>query len=197
MIHHHHNSSLVYLSVVIAIFASYIALDLANSLAVSKGRTRWVWLTGGSLAMGVGIWSMHFVAMLAFNLPGLTIAYDVPLLILSIVVAILASALTLTIVSSERISLRTYVLGSFTMGAAIAGMHYIGIASMRLPAVIHWDHSYVFLSLVIAVGASFAALMIAFKLRQDVSRRGFYYRMGAGCSWASPSRGCTTPPWRR
>ncbi len=177
MIHqHHHNTSLVYLSVVIAILSSYIALDLTNALAMAKGRARLIWLTGGSLAMGIGIWSMHFVAMLAFSLPSISIAYDVPLLILSILVAIGASALTLVIVSRKEISLKTYVLGSLTMGGAIAGMHYIGIASMRLAATILWEMTYVYISLVIAVVASFVALLLAFKLRNDTTRRGLLYR---------------------
>ena len=129
--------------------------------------------------MGIGIWSMHFVAMLAFSIPNVSIAYDVPLLILSIVVAVAASALTLTLVSREVISTKSYVLGSLCMGAAIAGMHYIGIASMRMAAVIHWNILLVIASIVIAVVASFVALLLAFKLRTDISRQGFIYR-GAG-----------------
>lgn len=182
MIHHQHdhNHSLVFLSIVIAIFSSYVALDLANSLALSKGRARWIWLSGGSLAMGIGIWSMHFVAMLAFSLPSISIAYDVPLLILSIVVAIGASALTLHIVSGDRISIKTYIFGSLTMGAAIAGMHYIGIASMKMAANIHWNMSYVYASIIIAVGASFVALQLAFKLRNEDTKLGIWFRIAGG-----------------
>jgi NO-binding membrane sensor protein with MHYT domain/nitrogen-specific signal transduction histidine kinase len=174
---HHHNTLLVYLSVFIAILSSYIALDLTNALAMARGRARWVWLTGGALAMGIGIWSMHFVAMLAFSIPSIPIAYDVPLLILSIIVAVGASALTLVIVSRNKISIKTYIFGSLTMGAAIAGMHYIGIASMRLGADIMWDMAYVYASIFIAVAASFVALLLAFKLRNDDSKRGFIYRI--------------------
>lgn len=182
MIHHQHdhNHSLVFLSILIAIFSSYVALDLANSLALSKGRARWIWLSGGSLAMGIGIWSMHFVAMLAFSLPSISIAYDVPLLILSIVVAIGASALTLHIVSGDRISIKTYIFGSLTMGAAIAGMHYIGIASMKMAANIHWNMSYVYASIIIAVGASFVALQLAFKLRNEDTKLGIWFRIAGG-----------------
>lgn len=179
MIHHQHNHSLVVLSIFIAILSSYIALDLANSLSLSKGRARWIWLTGGSLAMGVGIWSMHFVAMLAFSLPSISISYDVPLLILSIVVAIGASALTLILVSHESLKTNIFVFGSLTMGAAIAGMHYIGIASMRMAAIIHWNMFLVFLSVLIAVVASFVALTLAFRLKKNISTKGFIYR-GAG-----------------
>lgn len=176
MIHHHHNSLLVGLSIVIAIFSSYVALDLANGLTLSKGKGRWVWLSGGSLAMGIGIWSMHFVAMLAFSLPGIAISYDVSLLIWSIVVAVFASAFALILVSRETISSMAYLSGSLSMGAAIAGMHYLGIASMKLAADIHWNMFLVAASIVIAVVASFVALHLAFKLRHNHSKIGYLYR---------------------
>lgn len=175
--HHHHNPTLVVLSVVIAIFASYTALDLASSISISRGKARWLWLIAGSLAMGVGIWSMHFIGMLAFSMPGIEIAYDVPLLLLSIAVAVLASALALYLIATkEQASWTTYILGSLTMGTAIAGMHYIGIWSMEMPATIAWNTNMVLASIMIAVIASFGALLMAFKLRKDVSLKGFVYR---------------------
>ncbi len=134
-----------------------------------------VWLIGSSLAMGVGIWSMHFIGMLAFRLP-IAIYYDVPLLILSILVAIFASTLALFIVSSREPSKRTYFAGSLLMGAAISGMHYIGIASMRLKATIIWDWSFVIYSILIALAASYVALFAAFKLRDDITLKGFVFR---------------------
>lgn len=174
--HHHHNHSLVILSIIISIFASYTALDLVNSLSNSRGKVKWVWLSGGSLAMGVGIWSMHFIGMLAFRIPGIDIYYDFPLLFLSVAVAILASALALFLISHRQASLKTYIMGSLVMGTAIAGMHYIGIASMRMAALIHWNMSLVVISILIAIGASFAALYMAFKLRHDLSLKGFFNR---------------------
>lgn len=174
--HHHHNPALIFLSILIAIFASYTALDLTNSVSTAKGKLKWVWLAGGSLAMGIGIWSMHFIGMLAFQVKGLDIYYDVPLMFLSIVVAVLASAMALYLVSSRQPNVSTYTAGSLTMGAAIAGMHYIGIWSMRMAAHIMWDWLYVFLSVVIAFTASYVALLIAFKLRDDLSLKGFIYR---------------------
>jgi diguanylate cyclase len=175
-LHHHHNTWLIFLSIVIAIFASYTALDLANSVTTAKGKLKWIWLAGGSLAMGVGIWSMHFIGMLAFSVKGLNIYYDVPLMMLSILVAVIASALALYIVSSMEPTPKAYVAGSLTMGAAIAGMHYIGIWSMEMSAVIHWDWLYVFYSILIAIFASLGALLIAFRLRSDLTLRGFLYR---------------------
>ena len=129
-----HTPGLVALSVLLATLAAHVALDLAGRTATSRGRGQRAWLVVGSLVMGAGIWSMHFVGMLAFSVHGIPIAYDVPLLILSIWVAIVASALALVIVSRERVTSFAYVLGSLIMGAAISGMHYIGIASMRMAA---------------------------------------------------------------
>ncbi|WP_408095963.1 MHYT domain-containing protein [Peredibacter sp. HCB2-198] len=177
---HHHNQALVILSVIIAIVSSYIALDLANSFAYARKRHRWGWLLGGSFALGIGIWSMHFVGMLAFSLPGIEISYDVPLMALSIVVAIGASALALYIVSLETSSLLTKAGGGLAMGVAIAGMHYIGIASMRMSAIVHWDKLWVLISIVIAVVSSFIALFLAFKLKNDFTRKGFLLRGGGG-----------------
>ncbi|MGE0527869.1 MAG: MHYT domain-containing protein [Bdellovibrionales bacterium] len=177
--HHTHDPVLVALSILIAVFASYTALDLANSITVARGRARSAWLFGGSLAMGVGIWSMHFIGMLAFSLPGIPIAYDIFLLVLSVVVAIVASAFALSIVSGGRVTTTGYVLGSLAMGSAISGMHYIGIASMRMAATWKWNYILVATSVVIAVVSSFVALLIAFRLRHDLSKRGFWYR-GAG-----------------
>lgn len=175
-LHHSHNPALILLSILIAIFASYTALDLTNSVTTAKGKLKWLWLAGGSLAMGVGIWSMHFIGMLAFSVHGLPIYYDVPLMMLSIVVAVIASALALYIVSSREPTVGTYTAGSVTMGTAIAGMHYIGIWSMRMPAHIMWDWTYVILSIVIAFTASYVALLIAFRLRSDLTLKGFIFR---------------------
>src|SRR5258706_3955598 len=85
---------LVALSVVIAVMASYAALDLAGRVTYAKGRTRTVWLGGGATAMGIGIWSMHYVGMLAFRLPvPVPVMYDWPTVIASLLAAIAASAI--------------------------------------------------------------------------------------------------------
>lgn len=178
--HHHHNLSLVILSVVIAAFASYTALDLASSISMSKGKTRWLWIFSGSLAMGIGIWSMHFIGMLAFNIPGVSIFYDVPLLILSVLVSVVASALALIIITRSNTSVYTYLFGSILMGVAIAGMHYIGIASMIMPLKIEWDYNYVVLSVVVAISSSFLALLLAFNLKEDETIKGVLNRLGGG-----------------
>jgi diguanylate cyclase len=156
---------LVVVSIAIAVLASYVALDLAERLSTAKGRAKWAWWSGGSLAMGVGIWSMHFVGMLAFHLP-VPVTYNVPLVILSVVVAIAASALALFVASRRVLPLVVLSISSLLMGGAINGMHYIGMAAMIMPAAVTWRTSLVLASIAIAVVASFVALRLAFQLRK-------------------------------
>jgi len=165
---HTHNPWLVTLSVLIAILASYTALDLAGRVA-AWGRARWAWLIGGAIAMGTGIWSMHFVAMLAFRLP-IPVRYDVMLVIVSWLAATVASGLALFLVSHSRLSWRQLTVGGLLMGAAISGMHYIGTAAIRLAGIIHLEPIPVTLSIVLAIGASMAALWLQFRLRAAATR---------------------------
>ena len=174
------NPGLVVLSILVAIFASYTALSLVGSITHSKGRMRAAWLTGGSLAMGFGIWSMHFVGMLAFSMPGMTMGYDLPLMILSIVIAIGASALALYVVSRQKVETQSYNLAAIAMGIAIAGMHYTGMASMRMPARIEWNPFLVSLSVLIAVIAAYGALWIAFRLKGEGSGGSHIGRIAGG-----------------
>src|SRR5690606_38861092 len=102
--------------------------------------------------------------------------YDVSLLSSSIVISISASYFSLLLMSTLEPNWKTYSLGALGMGAAIAGMHYVGIYGMRMPYKIIWDFRIVFLSILIAVAASFVALQFAFKLRDDVSGKGYVYR---------------------
>src|SRR3984957_13080653 len=129
-----YNRPLVALSVVIAIFASYAALDLAGRVTAARGSGRAVWLMGGASAMGLGIWSMHYIGMLAFSLP-IPVFYDWPTVLLSLVAAILASAVALYVVSRQRMGAWRAVAGSIPMGAGIAAMHYIVMDAMRLAAM--------------------------------------------------------------
>ncbi|MES2966145.1 MAG: MHYT domain-containing protein [Bdellovibrionota bacterium] len=154
----------------VAIFASYVALNLAHSVTQAKGKAQAAWLAIGAIAMGVGIWSMHFVGMLAFEMPGMEMAYDVPFMLLSVVVAILASALALFVVSRPIVTASSILSGGIAMAAAIAGMHYIGMFSMRMAARIEWNLFLVVLSIVIALVASFAALWISVRLRNNPER---------------------------
>lgn len=165
---------LVATSVIIAMFASYTALALANGISAMQGRLRAPWLAGGSLAMGFGIWSMHFVGMLAFRMPGMSVGYDVPRISLSLVVAVIASAIALYVVTRHEVQRPALAIGGLAMGAAICGMHYIGIAGMHMAARVTWDGRLVATSVLIAIGAAYAALWIAFRLR---GRRAHALRM--------------------
>jgi len=161
-----YNYALVALSVFIAMFASYAALDLAGRVTAAAGWTRAVWLLGGAAAMGTGIWSMHYIGMLAFILP-IPVAYHWPTVLLSLFAAILASVVALGVVSQQKMSWSRALAGSVLMGAGIAGMHYIGMAAMRLPALCLLNSSLVVLSVVLAVLISLAALWITFHFRHE------------------------------
>src|SRR4029077_870764 len=116
-----YNYALVALSVLIAMFASYAALDLASRVTAAGGWTRVVWLLGGACAMGTGIWSMHYIGMLAFVLP-VPVAYHCPTVLLSLLAAILASIVALGVASRQKMGASQAVAGSVLMGAGIAGM---------------------------------------------------------------------------
>ncbi|MGA7925508.1 MAG: MHYT domain-containing protein [Candidatus Sulfotelmatobacter sp.] len=161
-----YNYSLVALSVFIAVFASYAALDLASRVTAAGGWTRALWVLGGACAMGTGIWSMHYIGMLAFILP-IPVAYHWPTVLLSLFAAILASVIALYVVSRQKMGASQAVAGSVLMGAGIAGMHYIGMAAMRLPAICQFNSSLVVLSVAFAVLISLAALWITFHFRDE------------------------------
>jgi PAS domain S-box-containing protein len=161
-----YNYALVALSVLIAVFASYAALDLAGRVTAAGGWTRVVWLLGGAGALGTGIWSMHYIGMLAFILP-IPVAYHWPTVLLSLFAAILASVVALGVVGRQKMGWFRALAGSVLMGAGIASMHYIGMAAMRLPAICQFNSFLVILSVVFAVLISLAALWITFHFRDE------------------------------
>jgi PAS domain S-box-containing protein len=181
-----YNHALVALSVLIAMFASYAALDLAGRVTAASGWTRAVWLLGGAGAMGTGIWSMHYIGMLAFILP-IPVAYHWPTVLLSLFAAILASVIALYVVSRQKMGVSQAVAGSALMGAGIAGMHYIGMAAMRLPALCRFNSFLVILSVVFAVLISLAALWIAFHFRDEKTGIGWEKLAGAAVMGAGIS----------
>jgi diguanylate cyclase (GGDEF)-like protein/PAS domain S-box-containing protein len=159
---------LVAVSIALAMFASYAALDLAGRVTSAHGRVRAVWLSCGAVAMGLGIWSMHYVGMLAFALP-MPVFYDLPTVMLSLAAGIAASAVALFVVSRTKMSFWQGAAGSVVMGAGIAAMHYIGMAAMRCGAAIVYDRRIVALSIVLAIAISMVALHLAFRLRDERS----------------------------
>jgi two-component system sensor histidine kinase/response regulator len=169
---------LVALSVVISVLASYAALDLAGRVTSARGAIRALWLGGGAMAMGTGIWSMHYIGMLAFHLT-IPIQYDWPTVLVSLLAAILASAIALFVVSRKRMGLFRAVVGSVFMGSAIAGMHYIGMAAMRLSAMCHYSRGIVITSVVLAIVISFVALWLTFHFRGEARSGGWQKALSA------------------
>jgi PAS domain S-box-containing protein len=153
-------------SVLIAIAASYAGLDLAGRVTAARGRVRFAWLSGGAATMGIGIWSMHFKGMLAFHLP-IPVRYHWPTVLASLLVAILASVIALYLASRRKMGPVEAMAGSIFMGAAIAGMHYIGMAAMRLPANTQYSPFLVTCSILLAILFSLIALLMAFGLREE------------------------------
>lgn len=173
-----HEAPLVALSILIAICASYTALTLAGRVAVARGRTRLAWLLGGSVAMGSGIWSMHFVAMLAFHLP-VAISYDVPLVTLSFLAAVAASAFALFVASRANVGTGRLLAAGLCLGLAVVAMHYTGMAAVRVPALLSYDPVLVGASVLVAITASTVALWLFLWLRSDNTPRGRSLRAAA------------------
>jgi PAS domain S-box-containing protein len=153
-------------SVLIAIAASYAALDLAGRVTAASGRIRLAWLGCGAAAMGIGIWAMHFKGMLAFHLP-VSVEYQWPTVLASLLVAILASAVALYVASRQHMGRVEALIGSLIMGGGIAGMHYIGMAAMRSPAITRFSPLLVTFSILFAILFSLVALLMAFDLREE------------------------------
>jgi PAS domain S-box-containing protein len=153
-------------SVFIAIVASYAALDLAGRVTAARSGIRLAWLSGGAIAMGIAIWAMHFKGMLAFHLP-VPVEYHWPTVLASLLVAVLASAVALYVASRPKMGPAEALTGSICMGAAIGGMHYIGMAAMRLPAVTQYSPFLVTCSILLAILFSVIALLMAFALREE------------------------------
>ena len=172
-----YDPTMVVASVLIGSFASYVALDLAKR-ALTRGRVAVVWWACGSVAMGTGIWSMHFVGMLAFSLP-IALGYTKLLTFLSWLAGVAVSAIALAVASGGSLSARRLSAGSLLMGAGICAMHYTGMAALRITPSIVWNPWLIGASAAIAMGASAAALLIFFWLRVAGARRGWLYQIAA------------------
>jgi NO-binding membrane sensor protein with MHYT domain/CheY-like chemotaxis protein len=165
----YYETPLVVASILVAIVASYASLSLAGRVSESHGRAVLAWILGGAVAMGSGIWAMHFVGMLAFRLP-IPIAFDLPLTLASLLLPIAASCLALWQVSRAELGPVRLAASALVMGIGINAMHYTGMAAMRMEPGIVYDPWLFALSVVIAIAASGLALWIAFRLRRNVPR---------------------------
>jgi diguanylate cyclase (GGDEF)-like protein len=173
-----YNHWLVALSLVVAMVVSYTALRLASRVAGSERRGARIWVGIGAIAMGIGIWSMHFVGMLAFDLP-ISLAYDVATTLASLAVAIVVSGFALAITSGGRLTVPRLAGAAVFMGSGIAAMHYMGMAAITVLPGISYDPFLVALSILIAIVASFVALWLFFQLREGNSLLQQVKRIGA------------------
>lgn len=165
-----YNTGLVILSFLIVAMASYSASALVGRITQSKQKEKKYWLIGGAVTLGLGIWSMHFVGMLALQVHE-TISYDYVKVLISIAIAIFASWVSLFFISRETMNRKQLFIGGAALGTAILTMHYTGMAAMRMSASIQYDHFLVFLSVVIACVTSVVALKIGFLYKhQNASR---------------------------
>ena len=160
----HYEPSLVVVSILVAIYASYTALSLAERVRHSHGRATWWWMAGGAFAMGSGIWAMHFIGMQAFRLP-FPVGYDTAITFVSWLLPVLASLLALSQISRPAPQATHFAISAVLMGLGINAMHYTGMAAMRMRPGIDYDPLLFAISVLIAVGASAGALWLAFHLR--------------------------------
>jgi NO-binding membrane sensor protein with MHYT domain len=143
-----------------------VALDLAGRVNQARNNARAAWLIGGAIAMGTGIWSMHYTGMLAYHLP-VQVYYHIPTVFLSLVAAIAASLVALYVVSRQHISVLHVIVGSLLIATGISAMHYTGMAAMRMPAMHQWDQTLVILSVAVALIVALAALGLTFLFREE------------------------------
>jgi diguanylate cyclase (GGDEF)-like protein len=169
---------LVLASLAIATFASYVTQDLVTRMRFAPGRTGRYWWLGGTLALGTGIWAMHFVGMLGFRL-NIPLGYDSLTTLISWLAALLASGIALAIAGRRRLTRPMLVLGSVSMACAICGMHYLGMAAMDMAPGIQWNWPMVGLSVLVALVTSAAALGIFFGMRRVCGRRAMLWQLAA------------------
>ena len=166
MVNGHYEPSLVFVSILVAILASYTALSLAMRVRQAQGRTPYFWIAGGALAMGSGIWAMHFIGMLAFRLP-MPVGYDPVITFASWLLPVVASGLALWHVRHRAFRRRQLAWSAMLMGLGINAMHYTGMAGMRMDPAISYTPWLFALSVAIAIGASALALQLGLRLHED------------------------------
>lgn len=180
------NDSLVALSVLIAIFGSLTALSHARRMRDSSGRLATTWLISGGITLGMTVWAMHFVGMLAFELP-IPVAYDDFLTLISILPAIAAALLGFYLVQSATMQLSRILIGGFFMGMGITAMHYTGMAALKMQPAITYDPWIFSLSVFIAITAAIGAMLIIYASEKPIFSLSGQYLLGAivmGCAIA-------------
>lgn len=159
---HRYNPWLLALSIAISILASYTALDIAGRIRAATGRARNYWLMGGGFAMGMGIWSMHFVGMVAMHTEH-PVTYDLTITLISIVPALASSGFALYMIARGELSPRILAVSGLLMAVGIGAMHYVGMAAMQISPPLRYDATFFALSILVAIAASISALWIGFQ----------------------------------
>ncbi|MEV7344609.1 MHYT domain-containing protein [Streptomyces sp. NPDC093544] len=157
------------LSYAMACIGAALGLRCTVRALGATGRSRRNWLLAAASAIGTGIWTMHFVAMLGFSVSGTEMRYNVPLTIVSLLVAMVVVGAGVFAVGYGRDRGRALALGGLTTGLGVASMHYLGMAALRLHGDVHYDPALVGLSVVIAVVAATAALWAALNIKSPVA----------------------------
>ncbi|MGG3508914.1 EAL domain-containing protein [Paenibacillus lautus] len=159
-----YNLYIVGLSIAIAILASYSALNITSKISDANGKSKFFWLCGGAMVMGSGIWSMHFVGMLAMHM-NMNVKYDAFLTIMSMLASVISSFIAFYITMPKSINWSKIAIGGFIMGSGIVTMHYMGMEAMIVHAEIRYDPGMWALSAIIALAASYAALLLFLRFR--------------------------------
>jgi diguanylate cyclase len=176
----HYNLYLVSVSLLVATLASYTSIDLTEHIRCMepRGRSRIFWLLGGATSMGTGIWSTHYIGMLALRMP-MIVGYDIGITIISVLIAMSVSYFTLHLITRKQLSHEEMAAGSVIMGLGIAAMHYTGMAALRMRPDISYRPALFSASIAIAIGASWTAIRIVFTLRSERARYLLAKRFGA------------------
>jgi NO-binding membrane sensor protein with MHYT domain len=161
-----YNYVTVVLSAVIAVLASYTALDLAERVAAAHATSRRAWLMSGATVLGIGIWSMHFTGMLAFHLP-VAVSYHWPTELVSLLTGIASWLVALYVVSLTGFEAPAAWVGSVFQGAGIAAMHYTAMAGMRLPVMCRYSSVIVVSSVLLAMAGGWLSVCLTFRFRHE------------------------------
>jgi NO-binding membrane sensor protein with MHYT domain len=178
MIEVEYNLLLVLVSYAIAVFGSYVGLNLAIRVPSAKpGSDLYFWVALSSIALGGAIWSMHYIGMMAVDMK-MPVTYDLGLTIVSMLLAVCFVAVGIIIVGRGESSMSKLIGGGVLTGLGVAAMHYAGMASMQMEATMSYNIPLMITSVVIAIVAAIAALWSAFNLRGTLQRFGSAFVMG-------------------
>ncbi len=172
-----YDTSLVILSVIVAMLASFTGFNFAARSHIELGARRRMWLVGAAISMGLGMWSAHAIGLLAFERPT-SVEYDAPMMLLSTMTAIIGSFVSFALVNGRRQRSTTIVLAALVMGMALLGMVYAGVASIRLVGSPSYEAFAVVMSAITALIGSIAAIWLTTRLPDDVTVEGALSKLG-------------------